>query len=278
MRYNTLINIMGLKEDEPEAVEAKEEFISHPKIRELITGCQRWPEPALKRHNDATHTIHKISFLADWGLTRYDQGVEKIVERISAHQSPPGAFQSKIQIPERYGGDGEPGLGWMLCDAPLLLYSLLSFGWMDDLRIRRAVAHLESLVEDNRWRCVTSVPGFRGPGRRTDHCPYANLISLKALSLAPGFVNTDAAGRGIEAQLGHWEHKEGRKIYLFGIGSTFKKLKYPFIWYDVLHVVDVLSRFPAALRDGRFIEMWNLIRSKQNPDAGFTPESVWRAW
>jgi hypothetical protein len=65
---------------------------------------------------------------------------------------------------------------------------------------------------------------------------------------------------------------------MFGLGSTFKKLKYPNVWYDVLHIVDVLSRFRYARDDARFHEMLDLIFSKQSENSGFIPESVWRAY
>ncbi len=32
-----------------------------------------------------------------------------------------------------------------------------------------------------------------------------------------------------------------KKYFLFGIGTDFHKLKYPLIWYDILHVSDVLQ-------------------------------------
>ena len=65
---------------------------------------------------------------------------------------------------------------------------------------------------------------------------------------------------------------------MFGIGSTFKKLKYPNIWYDILHVVDVLSRFASAIKDERFQEMMSVVNSKQQEDSSFIPESIWKAY
>ena len=91
----------------------------------------------------------------------------------------------------------------MLCDAPTLLYVLLALGLADEPRVARAVSHLTSLVEDNGWRC-TSAPelgNWKGPGRRADPCPIANLLALKALSLVPEAARSEAAGKGIEMLL-----------------------------------------------------------------------------
>lgn len=50
------------------------------------------------------------------------------------------------------------------------------------------------------------------------------------------------------------------------------------MWYDVLHVVEVLSQFPAARDDPRLREMATVIRDKADADGRYTPESVWMAW
>jgi len=46
--------------------------------------------------------------------------------------------------------------------------------------------------------------------------------------------------QGVHTLLEHWQRQQERKIYLFGIGTDFRKLKYPFVWYDILHVVEAL--------------------------------------
>ena len=131
--------------------------------------------------------------------------------------------------------------------------------------------------ENNGWRCKGSNPKFRGPGKKDDHCPYANLITLKALSLSE-YKDTEAVQNGIDSHILHWENRDGKKIYMFGIGTTFKKLKYPNVWFDILHVVDVLSHYPYALEYDEFWEMWDIIREKQRPEGCYVPESVYKAW
>jgi hypothetical protein len=251
-------------------------MLEHSKIQELIRECKTWPDMSLKRHNDAGHPIHKISILADFGFELEDPGIHDIVSRVLSHQSENGSFQSLLEIPERYGGKGVPELSWMLCDAPILLFCLQKMK-VKDRRVDDAVGHLLSLVDGNGWRCRTS-SGFRGPGRKADHCPYANLIALKALVENPKLRYSDEVQKGVDAQLDHWTNRDGRKIYLFGIGTTFRRLKYPLVWYDILHVIDVLSLIPYAMDDPRFIEMLGIINSKQLENSSFKPESVWRAY
>jgi hypothetical protein len=76
----------------------------------------------------------------------------------------------------------------------------------------------------------------------------------------------------------HWERQTETRPYLFGTGGDFRKLKYPLIWYDILHVTDVLSRFPFARQDPRLQAMVKVIRDKADSQGRFTPESAWLAW
>jgi hypothetical protein len=252
-------------------------MLAHPAFKAVIDECAGWPGKPISRHNDSSLLIHKLAFLADWGLDASDEVIGAVSKRILAEASPEGALQSLAQVSPTFGGSGEPELGWMLCDSPLLLYSMLSFGLGGEAAVEAATDHLIGSVSPNGWRCLNST-GFRGPGRKEDHCPYANLIALKALSLVPAQRSSEAVKFGVEAQLRHWVNRGERKYYLFGIGTDFMKIKYPHVWFDVLHVLDVLSRYPWVRKDERLLEMWNSVASKQGEDGLFVPESVWMAW
>jgi hypothetical protein len=67
-------------------------------------------------------------------------------------------------------------------------------------------------------------------------------------------------------------------MYMFGIGADFRKLKYPFVWYDILHVLDVLSRFPSVYGDSRLQEMLETLVSQADSQGRYTPGSMYRAW
>ena len=153
-------------------------------------------------------------------------------------------------------------------------------GMGDDERVLRAADHLSSLVEENGWRCKASpaLGRFKGPGRKEHPCPIANVYALKALSLVPDHRDSPAVHAGVEMLLGHWERQTEGKYFLFGIGTDFRKLKYPFVWYDILHVADVLSRFPFACRDPRLVEMVNAITAQADEAGRYTPSSMYRAW
>jgi hypothetical protein len=50
------------------------------------------------------------------------------------------------------------------------------------------------------------------------------------------------------------------------------------VWYDLLHLTDVLTRFHFLRQDARLGKMADLLASKADADGRFTPESVWTAW
>ena len=83
---------------------------------------------------------------------------------------------------------------------------------------------------------------------------------------------------GAECLLSLWAGSLEQHPYMFFMGTDFRKLKAPFIWYDILHVVEALSHYEAAVSDSRFKDMLALVNSKSGPNGQYTPESVWLAW
>ncbi|MBN2334106.1 hypothetical protein JXL21_01005 [Candidatus Bathyarchaeota archaeon] len=274
VKYNAGKHLLGETDSNLQSV--KQMMVDDSRLTGMIRECADWPGEALKRHNDAGHLLHKMELLADMGFTKNDEGVDAIIDRVTGSQSEEGPYLTSLEVPERWGGYGAPHMDWMNCDNPVLIYMLSRFGYRDQ-GFDKAVDHLLSIVYENGWRCGSSLK-FRGPGRKDDFCPYANLVALKALAADGRHTESDECAAGVEAQLSHWENRSGRKIMMFGIGTTFVKLKYPHIWYDILHVTDVLSHYPAALGDPRFAEMMETVNGKQLGDGSFTPESVFKAW
>jgi hypothetical protein len=287
-RYRTLVDLLDRPEDDAEVRSARAEMLAHPRVQDMIAETATWGDRAFKRHNDAGYPIYKFSTLADFGARADDPGLAAGVKAVMAHQSPEGAFQTVVNIPKRFGGTGEDTWTWILCDAPTLLYALLAMGLGDDARVKKAVDHLVGSVDEVGWRCVASpeLGVFKGPGRRTDPCPIANVYALKALAQLPDLLDSPAARTGAEMLLGHWQHQGEQKLFLFGIGTDYRKLKYPYVWYNVLHVVEVLSRFPFVHGDPRFREMVEAIKAQADGaspeqsrgEGRYTATSMYRAW
>jgi hypothetical protein len=160
------------------------------------------------------------------------------------------------------------------------LYSLVRFGLGDDAHVHEAVAYLTGLVRDNGWPCACSpeLGHFRGPGRKGDPCPYANLIMVQLLIQMPAWRASAALRAGAESQLDLWARRREEHPYQFHMGTDFCKLKAPLVWYDLLHVLDVLSQLPWLVEDARLQEMLSVLSDRADAQGRFTPRSVWTAW
>jgi hypothetical protein len=94
----------------------------------------------------------------------------------------------------------------------------------------------------------------------------------------PELHESKSAKIGVETLLSLWDESKERHPYMFFMGTDFRKLKAPLFWYDILHVLDVLSHFKWARKDKRFKEMLKLVESKADSDGRYIPESIWTAW
>jgi hypothetical protein len=189
-----------------------------------------------------------------------------------------GVPRLPMTISPQHGGTGKETLGWALCDTPTLAYSVIKLGREDDPDVRSAVHRMTSLVSPNGYRCVTSpsLGGFRGPGRKEDPCPYANLLMLKLLSLVD--PTSEEAGRAGKCLLELWQHSLTKHPYIFYMGTDFRKLKYPLVWYDIVHVTEVLTRFVRFRDDPRLQDMVRVITAQGDEQGRYTPGAVWMAW
>jgi len=231
VQYRTRVDLLGEAESAPAVQAARAGMLAHPQVHGLLTELSDWPGQPLKRHNDASHALHKLTFVADLGLRAGDAGVDAILARVLERRAPDGPFQVVVNIDPRYGGAGVDQAGWSLCDAPSVLYALARVGLGQDARVQAAAAHLAGMLRENGWPCAVSpeLGKFRGPGRKSDPCPYATLIALKALAQMPEWRDSAACRTGAEALLALWQQRKERKPYLFGMGTDFSKLKAPLI-------------------------------------------------
>jgi hypothetical protein len=251
--------------------------LTHPGIRTLIKEVSVDPWPAITSHRSVNHPLYKLAFLAELGISDEELGLTEVMDGIMGSIGEEGLPRLPINISPRYGGGNGNAVTWMLCDSPLLAYALVMLGRGEDPAVASSVRTLTAMISDNGYRCVTSpLLAFRGPGRKSDPCPFANLLMLKLLSItAPRSPEVSIAA---ECILDLWENSRTRHPYMFYMGTDFRKLKYPMFWYDILHVAEVLSRFEAWRNDSRLTQMAEVIASQADKDGRFTPQSVWTAW
>jgi hypothetical protein len=278
--YRTRIDLLDQPEDTPEVQQAYQTMIDHPQVQMLLNELVEWPGAALKTHKKAGHLLHKLVFISDLGLKPDIPQISTIISKVKANPSEEGPFQIVVNLPKPFGGSGEDELSWMLCDASSTLYALAKLGQTDDPQVIKAADYLAGLVRENGgWPCAATAElgKFKGPGKREDPCPYANLLMVKALSPF-GERYQDEIRLGAETLLGLWDRRRETKPFLFAMGSGFEKLKAPPIWYDILHVLDTLSNLPEIRTHPVVLEMAKIVRSKADENGRYKPESIWMDW
>lgn len=280
IQYRTRLDLLDQPENDAQVITARKAMLADSKIQALLTELSDWPGAVLNSHKPAGQPFHKLSFIADLGLRVSDPPAKKITQKVMKHQSKQGPFQVLMNIPIHFGGSGKDEWSWALCDAPVVLSSLIQMGLGEDRRIQSAIEHLDGLVRENGWPCAVSpeLGKFRGPGRKDDPCPFATLAMLKVLAHMPELQESKSAKIGVETLLTLWDESKERHPYMFFMGTDFRKLKVPLFWYDILHALEVLSHFKWAGEDKRSKEMLNVVESKADEDGRFIPESVWTAW
>jgi hypothetical protein len=278
VRHAALLDLMGKPATSREVRKLYAEMLEDPLVARLISEVNQWEnQRPITRHNDAVHPLHKLVFAADIGVRKKE--LKPAIDSILAHQSEDGPFQVRIVIPKAFGGDDVPKWDWVATDAPLVLYALLRLG-VRNRKVTRGVQHIRSRIAEPGYPCFASrsMGKFKGPGRKTDPCPYANLIIARMLSEVTELRDCAESKRAVGMLLDHWQQRGRKKYFLFGIGTDFAKPKAPLIWYDILHYADTLTRFGYARKDGRLREVVDLLASKADDGGRFTSASIWVRW
>jgi len=280
VEYRTRIDLLREDRGSLQVRKAYYEMLAHDKIRTLITDLTTWPGEALRSHKTSGHLLHKLTFLADLGFRDDEPQIAPILQRIKNNTAEEGPFQVMVNIPKAFGGTGDDGLSWMLCDAGSTLYALAEMGAINDLKVLSAVDYLAGLVrKTGGWPCAASsnLGKFRGPGKTDDPCPYATLLMVKAL-IPFGDRYKRELQQGVNTLFDLWVNRQTEKPYLFAMGSGFKKLKAPMVWYDILHVLEVLSKISDMRHMSAAEEMAKIVRDKANEAGRYRPESIWMDW
>lgn len=245
-----------------------------PFIQENLDIVSKWRKEIIARHDKPGLFMHRLAMLADLGVTVETKGAKNIVDDLVSNIADDGTFRIRISIPKVFGGAGKPTDEWTICDFPVVLYGLIQMG-AGDIRVATATEKLADLAGELFYPCCSSIPKFKGPGPRGGMCPYANLLVARALSADVSSRESAPATTAAGAVLEHWTNRETKKPFLFGMGTDFKKLKYPMVWYNLLHVLFGLRRVKGVVSDPRYLEMRDLLRDKLDYEGRARPESIY---
>lgn len=276
VEYATRISI--LKQNKSSLHDLRNLVLLDSRIKRYLNDIANFNSMLVTNHKNPELPIHKLIVLLDVGLDTDVPEIDMAIKQITKNRDEYGMYKSMTNIPKHFGGSGEDTLSWSLCDAPLMLYALLKAGISYENNVKKGVEYIGTLQKDNGFPCTVSkeLGKFRGPGKKDDCCPYATLIILKLLSLIPEYANSELVTIGINQLLDLWENSKVLHPYMFYMGTDFRKLKAPTMWYDIVSMSDCLSYFEIATKDKRFQEILDVIESKANQNNQFTPESIYQ--
>lgn len=245
--------------------------LAHPLVRRLLRDACGWPRGSRADHRSGKDLLNKIALLADFGVRRGDPGVDVFAERVLERRDSAGRVLNHVLMPRKESPE------WLFdIDGQDLLLALVQLGFSRDKRVREAVeALIEGAEETGGW-VWPDAPSPLPCRRLAGGCPYPTLKILRILSQDEEWAASRAAKDGVELLLDLSSRREAR--YGFGFGDRFDKLKYPFIWFDVLHVLEALSSFTHVWKDARFRTLLDYVLAKADAGGRFTPESVYVEW
>ena len=135
---------------------------------------------------------------------------------------------------------------------------------------------LDTQCDDGGWRCTTVKLG-KSPLTDASN-PGTTLYVLDSFRYRNNSVaEIDKLNKGVDFLLQHWEIRQPIGPCSFGIGSTFMKVEYPFLRYNLFYYVYVLSFYETARHDKRFHEAYKKLKDKTKNDK-LIPENPHKAW
>ncbi len=249
-RWVTLTSVIGTGPSSPGAEAARAASLADPHVQGLITELPRWGEVEdVSGHHSPAYLPNRLNLLADLGVRAADSPlVAEQLDSMLEHQEPTGRFQSLGKLPHR----PRPEWGSLLCDTNVITDVLIRMGRGDDPRVHLALKRIaddvSATAQGKAWLCIPEKRSlFRGPGRKGDVCPQVTLEGLRAWSHEPG-PRPKWLLEIARIPLEIWRRRADERPYAFGHGYQFKSVKWPNFWYDVLWVLETVSRFPELWR------------------------------
>jgi hypothetical protein len=253
-------NILGERPDAKAAA-------NHPdilKILEVVKSEDRG-FPALKGEGVSykKELFWYMYFLSDIGFSSTELGLDGYFEQVLDIETENHDFIVSAEM--------KPGFH---CVSSVLLASIAKMSSAAKERLKPYAGKImDSMRLDGGWHCAKS----RAVGKKlqdTDSCPMDNLNVLRFMGQYEKNRNDSRFNGAIDFLLAHWERRdEPFRPYGFGIGTQFKKLKYPEVKYGIIQVLSPLSLFLYARQSAEYNEMLDFIKSK-GEGGKYTPESI----
>lgn len=211
-------------------------------------------------------TIDTLSVIGELGYSIHDnKDILDATEFIFGYQTSDGGFRHSLKSTK------------LPCLTARIIAALGRLGLSNDQRMTNGYNWLlKKQSSDGGWRCATVKLG-NSPITDASN-PGTTLYVLDAFRYKVKTIEIETnLDKGVDFLLQHWVVRQPIGPCGFGIGTTFMKIEYPFLRYNLFYYVYVLSFYPSAKNDERFIEAYNELKSKL-VDGCVVPENPHKAW
>ena len=211
-------------------------------------------------------TIDTLSVLGEIGYTVNDNSqIANAVDFIFSYQNSEGSFKYS------------PKSSKLPCLTARIIAGLGRLGMKNETKIEKSYKWmLDTQWDDGGWRCKTVKLG-RSPLTDASN-PGTTLYVLDAFRYRDNSAeDLNKLNKGVDFLLQHWEVRQPIGPCNFGIGSTFMKIEYPFLRYNLFYYVYVLSFYDIVKNDKRFLEAYDQLKHKAQNDS-LIPENPHKAW
>ena len=186
-------------------------------------------------------TLECVSYLLELGMEQDDPLLRGAAALIWQAQRPDGRFRLS------------PSGAIYPCHTIHAAHALCLLGQGGDPRLGKTFRHLLDIqMAEGGWRCNKFSFG-RGPETQYAN-PHPTLTALDAFRFSPQGAGAPALEGAVALLLKHWRIRIPIGPCHYGIGSRFMSVEYPFRNYNLFYYVYVLSFYPSARRDERFLE------------------------
>jgi hypothetical protein len=281
VRYYTLTELLKKKLQDSEVKEAKEQIMKTGVIPKILSkqnpkGYWGVPEDFYIR-SKYKGTVWSLILLAELGADGSDKRIKNACEFILNNSQNPksGGFSY-----ERSSSGGGIASKIIPCLTGNMVWSLIRFGYIDDLRIQKGIKWILNYqrIDDGKQNLPKNWPYYSHKSCFGKHSCHMGVVkSLKALSEIPENKRTkeinNKIDQAVEYILIHHIYKRSHNLSKISKPSWLK-LGFPHMYQcDILEILDILTNL--GYNDKRMQDAIDIVISKQNKDGPWILESTY---
>jgi len=293
VRYFTLKDFVGKKDNDPELMAAKAEIPGSKVVAKIFSKQKpegHWEEPWSPYLPKYKSSYWQIMILALLGMEKSSPKIQIACENIFKFQHDEGGFSyctvemalekyyklgEKVkELPQNEYASSMIREHQYSCLTGNVGAALIRMGYIDDPRLQKSLEWLIRIQNrDGGWLC----PYWRAHVNDTHGCFYGTICPLEAFSEVPEAKRSKAMKetieKGAEFLLMHRLFKADHHNFAV-INQSWLKLGFPrFYGYNVLRGLDVLTKL-GYVEDERLDDAVKVVLQKRMPDGRWILESA----